>query len=481
MADDRSEAFSKPRKADLDDARRRREEKRENARATALERGPQGTLAEDMAHLHRDRLRYCWHWKMWLAFDGRRWREHGEDLAHSAVRDLALDYYKRASEELGDAEKRKLLAKLAELADAARGRKDILVLAQAEPGMSIQLDAFDRDPWLLNVANGTIELQAGTFREHRAMDYQRKLSPVDYDPTATAPTWTAFLERIMDGNPALIGYLQRLAGYCATGVVREHVLPIFWGNGRNGKGTFIAALQHVLGEYARALPEGMLLARKHDQHPTELMTLFGTRFATAQEIKRRAELNEARVKSLTGGDRFSARSMYKDFVDFDPTHKLVLVTNHQPVVKEQTPAMWERLALVPFTVTIPAAERDDKLGDKLRAEASGILNWIIQGCRAWQLEGLNPPDEVRAATNEYRAASDIVGQFIGEWCNLDAGLQCPKSNLHASFNDWARRDGHEEISQAEFRDAMLERGFRDGRTNSLRYWQGIALRANHDE
>lgn len=453
--------------------------KKENARAVPFDRGPQGTLAAEIAKMQRDRLRYCWKRKAWFAFDGQRWREHGDDVANAAMRELAMHYYGLAAEERNDAE-RKRLGKLAEMADAAKGRKDVLELTRAEPGMSIELDAFDRDPWLLNVANGTIELQTGTFREHRAIDYQLKQSPVEYDRNATAPTWSKFLGEIMAEDADLIAYLQRLVGYCATGVIREHVLPILWGGGRNGKGTFIALIDYVLGEYAVPLPDGMLLAQKFHRHPAELMTLYGARFAVSQEINRGGELNAARVKSLTGGDRISARGMRQNFRALDPTHKIVLVANHRPVVREQTNAMWQRINLVPFTVTF--ANPDEKLREKLLTEASGILNWIIDGCLAWQREGLNPPAKVGVATEEYRAASDLIGQFIADCCRTDRALTCSKTELLLAFNQWATREGHDEMKVGELHDAMLERGFSEGRTGKRgRFWKGIAMQIENDD
>lgn len=423
-----------------------------------IERFAEGHVAQEFAATHRDRLRYCWRWRRWVAFDGRRWTDDGGAGAAEMLREMALRYYANAATVIDD-EARKRIVSHAKVVDTAKGRRNVLELAQPEPGISVDPDQFDLDPWLLNVNNGTLCLRAGSLdlRPHNPNDYLRKLALVDYDPKATAPTWEKFLDRIMAGNAGLIAYLQRLAGYCLTGTIAEHVLPVFYGTGRNGKSTFLAALADVLGEHLVPLPEGMLITRKHQHHPTELMTLRGARLAVSSEIASDGTLNESRVKALTGGERIQARGMHQDFgAGFDPTAKIVLVVNHRPRVRDTSAAMWRRVHLVPFEITISEGEVDPGLRDKLKAEAPGILAWAVRGCMEWQRIGLAPPDEIRMATAAYQQESDVVGRWVSERCLASRDLSAPFGSLWQDFETWLRSVEDEE---GALEDPISRRGF----------------------
>ena len=416
-----------------------------------FERHAEGQVAQAFAERHRDHLRYVWKWKRWIAHDGTRWTDDAGAGA-AELRSMAMGYYRSGSDVVDDRD-RKRFRDLAKVVDTSKNRRGVLELAQAEPGMGIGHDVFDRDPWLLNVENGTLDLRDGEakLRPHKPDDFLRKLAPVEYNPDAKAPTWDAFLRRIIvgkdeGGSDDLIGYLQRFAGYCLTGVVRDHVFPVFYGTGGNGKSTFMAALGYILGDYMTPLPEGMLLNRKYQSHPTELMTLRGARLAVSSEINKDGSLNESRVKALTGGDRIQARGMHQDFetVGFDPTHKLVLVVNHRPRVCDTSAGMWRRMNLVPFEQTISEGEIDGKLDDKLKSEAPGILAWAVRGCLEWQRIGLAPPDAIRAATAAYQEESDVVGRWARERCKVGRELSGAFGSLWSDFENWLSNVEEEE-------------------------------------
>jgi putative DNA primase/helicase len=264
-------------------------------------------------------------------------------------------------------------------------------------------------------------------------------------------------------------------GYALTGVIREHVLLILWGTGRNGKSTFLNALRAMLGPYAMKAPSELLLVSNNDRHPTERADLFGKRFIAAIETEQGRRLAEVFVKEATGGDPIRARRMREDFWEFWPTHKVFLATNHKPVITGTDTAIWERIRLIPFTVTIPKNERDATLPDKLQAELPGILAWAVRGCLAWQQDGLGEPDEVQQATEGYRAEMDTVGGFISECCLTGSNYRAKADELYDAYNLWCTRNRVSDEGQRAFGMALTEKGFERHKSNSINWWRGLAL------
>ena len=209
----------------------------------------------------------------------------------------------------------------------------MLKQAQDEPDIPVQPEQLDRDPWLLNCKNGTLDLRTGKLRDHRKEDLLTRCLDVDYNEDAQCSQWKAFLWHIMNHNQELIDFLQRAIGYALTGVIREHVLIILWGTGRNGKSTFLGTLLALLGPYAMKAPSELLMVGAHDRHPTERADLFQKRFVAAIETEQGRRLAEVFVKEATGGDRITARRMRENFWSFDPTHKVFLATNHKPIIR----------------------------------------------------------------------------------------------------------------------------------------------------
>jgi putative DNA primase/helicase len=387
---------------------------------------PQDEESQDYEHLtdlgnakclvaeHGLDLHYCFPWGKWLYWDGTRWvlDETGEVMRRA--KDTVAQMYREALQL--PSELRKPLLTHVERSESAPRLKAMIELAASEPGIPIRPAELDANPWLLNVENGTLDLHTGDLHEPRREDLLTRLAPVRYDPEATCPQWDAFLARIMAGNQSLISFLQRAVGYALTGDVREHVMLILWGTGRNGKSTFLNTVMAMLGPYAMKAASDLLIATKGDRHPTERADLSGKRLVAALESGEGQRFDEVFVKEATGGDPIRARRMREDFWEFWPTHKIFLATNHKPVIKGTDEGIWRRIRLVPFTVTLAEAEQDKTLPEKLRAERSGILRWAVAGCLAWQREGLNQPDEVSSATEAYREEMDAVGRFLTERC-----------------------------------------------------------------
>ncbi|MGE0607124.1 MAG: phage/plasmid primase, P4 family [Pirellulales bacterium] len=421
---------------------------------------------------HGADLRYCYPWGKWLAWDGRRWRMDDTGEVERRAKATVRSMYAEA-QALPDAERQALVKHALECERAARVRS-MIDLARSE--LAVLPAALDCDQWLLNCPNGTVDLRTGEARPHDRADLLTKLCPVAYDPDAATFVWDGlFLERVFAADWQLVGFVQRLLGYCLTGSVREQVLPILWGIGANGKSTLLGVMLDLLGgDYAmKAAPD--LLMVKGDAHPTERADLHGKRLVVAIETDDGKRLAEALVKDLTGGDRIRARRMREDHWEFAPTHKLILATNHRPTIRGTDHAIWRRIRLVPFNVVIPDDQQDKTLPDRLRGELPGILAWCVQGCLAWQRDGLGLPDDVREATAEYRQHQDVLGAFLNECCLLGDGLRCKASTLYAAYIDWCKATGERPAKQREFGSTMTERGF-DRFANNGTWYRGLTVR-----
>lgn len=348
-------------------------------------------------------------------------------------------------------------------------------LAKSEPGVPVSADQLDAAPWVLNVLNGTLDLRTGQLRPHAREDLLTKLAPVAYDPGALCPTWEAFLSRILAGDVELIRFVQKVIGYSLTGSTQEQCLFILYGAGANGKSTLIQSISALLGDYARQTPTETLLVQRGDGVRNDLARLQGARFVSAVEVEGGRRLAEALVKQLTGGDTITARFLYGEHFEFQPMFKLWLAVNHRPVVQGTDHAIWRRIRLLPFTVTIPPAEQDKRLAEKLQAELAGILRWAVEGCQAWQREGLEPPAAVQRATGDYRAEMDVIAAFIRDCCVLGDKQEVSTSALYAEYVGWCTQVGESPVSQKALAATLKERGCTPGRRGGGRLWVGIAL------
>lgn len=361
-------------------------------------------------------------------------------------------------------------------------------LAKSERSIATPLEALDADPWALGVRNGTIDLRSGELREANRADLITRVAPVDYDPDALAPTWDRFVHRVLP-SAEVRGFVQRWSGYCLTGLVREQVLVFTYGKGANGKSVYTLALQGLLGPYGREAAPDLLLEKRGESHPTELADLRGARVVLATEVPGGRAFSEALIKRLTGGEVIKARYMRQDFFEFSPTHKIVISGNHKPAIKGTDYAIWRRIRLVPFAVTIPPEERDPDLTAKLEAERAGILRWALEGLRAYLAEGLGCPAEVAAATDAYRSESDAVGRFLEDDCTTTtdprdvARITSGAGPLFDAFVAWSQAQGERtDLTQRAFGEALRERGFVSERVTSgpdkgRARWLGIGVRA----
>jgi P4 family phage/plasmid primase-like protien len=409
----------------------------------------------------------------WMYWDGSAWKAGGEYkiemMAHETVRAISQEVRIATTQEQRD-----LITSWALQSESGGHLREIPRTARGM--LEVEQSHFDDKPWLLNVANGTIDLRTGQIRAHNREDYLTSISPTVYDPTAECPTWLNFLSDIFCDDLETITYIQRMVGYSLTGVVSEHVLPVLYGTGSNGKSTFVNTIMALLGEdYSMKATSTLLMETQYEPHPTEKADVHGKRFVVAVETGEGKRLNETTIKELTGDDKIRARKMRQDFFEFPPTHKTWLTTNHRPVVRGSDHGIWRRLKLVPFLVCIPDGDQDHELKYKLFKELPGILNWAIAGCLAWQQHGIGSSESVSRATEEYKTEMDTIGQFLEDECLLDSKYSCLASDLYDAYRHWCVRVGCKALSQARFGTSLAERGHPKHKEGSVRRRLGIKL------
>ena len=430
---------------------------------------------ERLVARHGQDLRYCHLWGKWLVWDGRRWAVDDTAEVERRAKATIRAIYSEAAAVVGDDEaskaQRRALASWAGKSES-RGKLEAMIKqAASEPGVAVAPDDLDRDPWLLNVQNGTLDLRTGQLRPHNRADLITKLCPVEYHADAGAPTWAAFLARIMDGNTDLVTFLQRAIGYSLTGSIRERFFVIAYGEGDNGKTTLLETIQALLGDYASRTPTETLMLRRDGNIPNDLARLKGARFVFASEVEQGRRLAVSLIKDMTGGDTITARFMRAEFFEFRPEFKIWLATNHKPRIPDTNQAIWRRIRLVPFAVSIPKAEQDKKLPEKLLAELPGILAWAVRGCLDWQRDGLDAPAEVEQATADYRAESDEMAAWLAECCFIGPKARAKSDDARKSYMDFT---GYK-VTSNEFAELLIKHGYKKDRSGGRTIWHGFAL------
>ncbi|MEM7806552.1 MAG: phage/plasmid primase, P4 family [Planctomycetota bacterium] len=385
----------------------------------------------------------------WHVWDGRRW---ALDITGHVVRhakQVASELWQIAEAET-DKEKQKAAARHCIRSESSGGITGTLKLAETESGVTVPAESLDADGYLFNVRNGTIDLRTGELHRHDRGDKITRLIDVNYDPAATSPRLAAFLEDVQP-QQEMRRYLQRIAGYAATGDITRQELIVLYGAGANGKSVFVDMLLSLLGDYAGTAPDSLLTLNGRQEHPTEQADLQGKRLIVASETDEGAKFKIALVKKLTGDQRIKARKMRQDFYEFDRTHKTWLVTNNKPRVDEGTHAVWRRLRLVPFAVTIPEERRDPHLIAKLLEERAGILRWIVEGCIDCLRKGMRTPKAVLDATKQYQVESDRLADYREARLVLREGIHVTRADLFEDYLKWAKDAGeHDHLGDRAF-------------------------------
>jgi len=427
------------------------------------------------ADTHHDAVRFVHTWKRWLLWSGTHWRQ--DDLAgvQGLVQETLDSMWGEARNLKDDARTRLIRHTLT--TEAARKRNALLEIAASDARIATTHSGLDQNGWLVNAWNGTIELKDGSMREHRQSDYLTHCLPVDYDPAAECPMWDDFLIQIMDGRKELVDFLRRAVGYSLTGATTEQVFFMLYGTGSNGKSTFLEVLRSLFGSLAQNADFGTFLHKEQESVRNDIARMRGVRFVTAAEAEGDRRFSETILKNLTGGDTVTARHLYSDPFEFKPVFKLWLAANHRPVIRGTDHAMWRRVRLVPFTVTIEDPDQDPDLGKKLKEELPGILTWAVRGCLEWQRGRLQAPEDVTAAVTQYRDDMDSIGPFLEECCVLGPDYRVSQGDLMRGYQDWAEKNGGPRFSAIGFANVLRDRaaGVQIVKGKGQRYWEGIGL------
>lgn len=431
------------------------------------------SLANAFANAYDGELLFVNDWKRWMLWGGALW-EHDNTLR-------ATDMARRVCRTQGNEAlvRPDLASKARSIATALTSARTIANterLARSDLRMSAKTDQWDPNPWVLNTPGGIVDLTTGLLRPARKDDFVTKSTSVT--PGGVCPTWLNFLNVATDGDSDLVGYLRRMVGYCLTGITREHALFFVYGTGGNGKGTFLNTLNQILNNYSKPTSMETFVEQKFSTNgdTANVAGLMGARIVMAQETQEGKRWNEARLKEMSGGDPVTARFLGANPFTFTPQFKLVFAGNHKPALRNLDEAIKRRFNMIPFTVTVPAENRDVHLSDKLQAEASGILQWAVDGCLDWQDNFLAPPERVQFATEEYFEEEDTIGNFFDECCTFDKRLRVKTSELYSRYGRWCESSGEWTLPKKRWLQQLALRSMVSQKLSGDMTIEGVAIR-----
>lgn len=441
--------------------------------------------AERLVHRNGQNLRYCIEFEEWLLWNGSTWIEDKKRQIERIAIKTFREMYSEASK-VEDMDRRSQIIKWAQSSE--KSSVFLNSIARAQAMLPLSQDELNKDGYLLNCKNGIVNLKTGELQAHDRRHLMTKNTHINYDISATCPTWINFLENIMKDEKGeikqeLIDFLQKAIGYTLTGDTSEQVAFFLWGTGRNGKSTFINIVKEILGDYGKQTNSDTFTSKMNDNGiNNDVARLHGARFVSAVESEDGQKLSESLIKQLTGGEPITARFLRKEFFEFIPEFKIFFTTNHKPIVKGDDEGIWRRIRLIPFTHTVPKENVDKHLPEKLRAELPGILHWAVEGCIKWQQEGLGEPEEVKAATDEYKEEMDLLSNFIDECCVIMPTAKVVVSEIHKAYMKWAEENGEYPMKQRAFSSRLQMRGFSKRKSTGNRtYFFGIGLMADYKE
>lgn len=419
-------------------------------------------LAEAFVAQHGADWRYVAPWGSWFHWTGTHWEVDETQQVQDEIRGIC----RMGARDLKPGEACRIAS--------ARTIKAVARIASSDRRVALGTSEWDTHPDLLNTPAGTINLETGEIVAARREHHLTQITGAS--PGPTAPAWMVFLGQITGGDRELMDYLARVCGYWMTGDTSEQAFFFFHGDGSNGKSVFIRTIASALGSYAATAALDTFTVGRTNSHPTDLAGLRGKRLVTVTETEQGRFWAESRIKTITGGEPIRARLLYRDFFEFLPSFKLVVVGNHRPQLTSVGPAMRRRLQMVPFAVTIPEDRRDRTMAERLERELDGVLGWILAGYKDWKQKGLAPPDSVVRASEDYFSDEDLIGQWIGEQCVVGARCSAPAKVLYDSWSTWADGNGVERGSKKLFGEALRSRNFVSKHTRAGSLWLGLSLR-----
>lgn len=386
----------------------------------------------------------------WHFWTGKSWEPDDELARISAVVKEAADYYWSAAR--GDREVEAAVRSL----DTPNGMSNVINQLKLGDDILFPTSMADADPYQLNTQSGVVDLRTMELEPHSPDQHHTKITRGAYDPDVDQSLWLSFLSHVQP-DEAMRTYLQKLSGLALIGEVEQNIMPILIGSGGNGKGTFVESLHHALGDYSTVVPASLFMTVKDnsDAASPSIADLRGKRLAIGSETEKKQHLAGALIKQLTGGDTITARQLYQKAITFEPSHTFMMVTNDRPIVRGDDDAIWQRLAVIPFDITVRGSKVDDKqLKHKLKLHADAIVTWAVQGYALYREEGLNPPQRMVDEATAYRSESDPLSRFIEECLEFGSNHSVSRRELSEVLLPWLRA---ESVNPADLSDAVAQR------------------------
>jgi len=422
-------------------------------------------------------IRYCHPWRTWFIWNGNKWEmdESGRIMVHGKYTVNRIE--DEAGKTGGDHAQKEMYSWSGTSQGYNRIKSMIALSASDVPILPHQIDANKN---LINFPNGTLEIDTGTFREHRQDDLCSKVMGAPYDLAADCPLWKRFISEIFEDNQDLISFVQRALGYTLTAEIKERAIFLCYGSGANGKSTLLNTAAAAMGDYSQQTESSTFTVQKREQVRNDLAALKGARLVLALESGKDKKLDEAIVKQVSGGDKIAARFLFKEYFEYIPEFKIWWGFNHRPRIDDCTESIWDRIKLIPFNLRVPEEKRDLDLPHKLQAELPGIIKWMLEGLQEYRRIGLAEPEIVRAATAEYQEEQDILGEWLGDMCVKGRMYWTGSGELYTSYFTWCS-DRHETpVSTRKFGFEMKDR-FKAGKNSSgTRGYHGIRLKGSPD-
>ncbi|MDD5250475.1 MAG: phage/plasmid primase, P4 family [Rhodocyclaceae bacterium] len=442
-------------------------------------------FTERVAYLLAPRHKYVSDVERWMHWDGRTWNWDCGEI-QEGVKLVARGLLDEAAK-TDDDHRRQALFKHNKTCETRKTLSSAIALARTSPAIMISSSSLDRDRYALASDNAVINLRTGTASAPDPLLLLTHRAHVEYVPGADCPRWKQFLAEVFEDNWEIIEYVQRVLGYCLTGSTAEEICLVFVGSGANGKSTLLNIVMRLLGDYAQRMPSSALMVKRGSSGSNgpspELARLRGARLAVTSEVATGRQLDEELLKNLVSKDSIAARFLHKDYFEFLPSQKLVFALNHLPTIASGDHGTWRRIRVIPFNRTFDANDKDVHLESKLADELPGILNWLLEGCLAWQRDGLSEPVAVKTRTSEYRTDLDIVAQFFDEACDLAANdpsyagtYKTAAALLYQSYRRYCSTYGLPSVSNRLFGEDVRQRGLTKQRSGAGNVYAGVLVK-----
>lgn len=438
------------------------------------------TNAEKIAEKYEGKLRFDHKRGRWLIWDKHMWKPDKNGAIERCAIESAREQLRESVDIENNAEKEKRVRWAIQSENRQKIEAAVSIAKNIEP-IADEGENWDSDRLLLSCSNGIVELGTGKLRDGKPEDRITMSTNTLFDPNALCPRWEQFIGEIFEENSELIHYVHKALGYSISGDMSEQVAFFGFGTGSNGKSVLFTTMKEVLGDYSHSVPASTFQRSLNNTNTNDVAAIEFKRFLISAETLSSSKINEQRMKKWSGGDAETARYLYGEYFTFYPACKIWLFLNHKPQIEDDSFGFWRRVRLIPFNRKFTGQEVDKHLPEKLRGEYSGILNWLIEGFRLWQKEGLDPtPDIISRATKDYQTENDELAEFVLDKCIEGESYNERASVLYKTYQKWAEEQGLigiDVLSQTKFGRRMSDK-YEKKQTNKGSVYQGITLKEN---